>query len=1319
MADSDLLHHYKVLKQFLDISDDASSRAKSNSSRAARAREKLLKLSAAQFKELSTDVYDELKRRIDELRSEPDFLLPKLTFHPKRNQARQKLSLLPQSRFKDLVSDISYEIERRGLHAPQPTQRQPLQASSHHHTGLVTSSHRHTGLIASSHRQTGLAASSHRPTALAALPEVYRAPADIDRSPEDRTADADDRVADFTPADDLATPDMREQVPNHTVGVQATTVVPTKANLAWLSDEEEEEPRRLSLTNGFALREPEPVQERELEPPKEAPIVAEHALLQLDHAALQQDHAALRDTHTALQTGFSDLQTGYSDLELTVASLRGEVSALQAANADLEATCLALKETHVVEKESLEATVLDLKRQNDEHTARAAGLPSAAHVLDLQRDLETARAAAAALRLENQGLKNQRRELRTSRDMSAALADSKRGSVDVNSELKKFYERLDSIGSPKAPANSKEDLLRAEVSQWQRRYEAVQLEKFVSALRTPVQTPDLAKLVSPAGAVSLKSASNFFALVELLFLSLSEGADADLLFDKISAIAVSASKLSSYGDAAQLNNDHAESVREAASHALTATRYYAIHQSLVPKVVVERAVAEVAFTVCDLVATVKLRDGRVESPEVKNLKISPLSRSLDTPDDSVRPLRMANKLMAATPKRENPPIVADNDQSLPLQAASQHKATKSFPLQPKSTSLFDKLSSSVTKADIPADSSESVNQSAGAELADLNSAKARTTEPLARSPKANILDRVKQFESPPQNQNVKKTLNVISPGQSVKAKKSLFSNDPKTQESTSGIKSRDTSMTEANTSTASQGTPTRSKSIFQSLRDRFTSDNTKDGDAKSAEISTDTILPLETSTKTTSTSRDAASETVPALDEPTIDAKSASGSSTSRPVAKETAPILTESPAESIIDANGARGSTTSRNVAKETVPILTESTIGASSASGSTRNNLNGVTESATKPLASNHIDDDEDDEQLGPAMKFSSPIREPESKSESLPASNSSIYSEPEARAEPPVTSTLPEKLETSKHVATQSALLNDDLTGEVSFINSGNNTDAPVRSISLKKVEPGSPILRRVEPQAPNGGVGHQRNTSVNSIKRGGSTSLADEPRKGMKGIPMKAPSFKVKKVNYAEEAKQDPESEEEEYENEETEARQRQEYRKSMAAATFNFDLFDIDDPDNTLTQVLLYLEHQTVQVISTIQDLLSAIKKPDATRGDLRENSRAISEVIRQMTEATNTSMNQTRNHQLKEHGSWVVRSLEDCNHRMNALCKPNAEKNDLEFADRHFKQRLAGISFDIAKCTKELVKTVEEASLKEDIAHLDARINQVEAEDLT
>ena len=50
------------------------------------------------------------------------------------------------------------------------------------------------------------------------------------------------------------------------------------------------------------------------------------------------------------------------------------------------------------------------------------------------------------------------------------------------------------------------------------------------------------------------------------------------------------------------------------------------------------------------------------------------------------------------------------------------------------------------------------------------------------------------------------------------------------------------------------------------------------------------------------------------------------------------------------------------------------------------------------------------------------------------------------------------------------------------------------------------------------------------------------------------------------------------------------------------------------------------------------------------------------------------------------------------------------DANDGDYADKHFKQRLAGIAFDVAKCTKELVKSVEEASLKEEIEYLNAHM---------
>lgn len=112
-SEEQLSRHYHVLKQYLASQlRDENGNPKPN-----RARDKLLRLSVTQFMELSTDVYDELIRREDErlqrVRDVPKYLLPRPNFHPKRNQARQKLSTLPIERFRQLATDVFYELERR------------------------------------------------------------------------------------------------------------------------------------------------------------------------------------------------------------------------------------------------------------------------------------------------------------------------------------------------------------------------------------------------------------------------------------------------------------------------------------------------------------------------------------------------------------------------------------------------------------------------------------------------------------------------------------------------------------------------------------------------------------------------------------------------------------------------------------------------------------------------------------------------------------------------------------------------------------------------------------------------------------------------------------------------------------------------------------------------------------------------------------------------------------------------------------------------------------------------------------------------------
>lgn len=1100
MADTALLHHYKVLKQFLDISDDLLSRAKTNSSRAARAREKLLKLSGAQFRELSTDVYDELRRRIDESRSEPDFLLPKLTFHPKRNQARQKLSSLPQLRFKDLVSDISYEIERRHLHLPPGPEQHPVDSA------LLLSTHTSETALAlpgdhsRSHSRLQSQQSDFRSMDRSSLKHRSSQVLGSDTASQTRNRASRQSNASFSTLegsqianstalqDEITTPDTRSQVAQQSIGIQATTVVPTKASMTWSSDEEDglenqdtsEKARRISFPNSFAL--PKPAPPRALDEPVDTGLDD-----QLEKLRLENESRA----------------KALSDVQEQLAQTQGEKSRLQDS---LEA--LQISHRNVLqEKESLLLQIKELKETNASRDAQS------------QPQIQELSAQNSALRLEITALQAR---LSQSALAGAKLVTASRN-LNLSADMKTFFDKLELLPSTDIPKERKlkEDLLKNEVSQWQRKFESQRNDEVMSQIRSLTSNKQLHNMVSSNGRIPMKRAIEFFSLVDV-FISALQIAEPnpDLLFEKISIIAIDANKISSLGHAHALSdNGQADGIREAASHVLTSTRYFVTHSALFPKSIVERSVAELAFAMCDFISKHKIltEDGLPQisnALEPKDLEFSPV----------IKPLRMQKRSVV---HEDTSPVT--------------HNASKTA-YSPRAKSV-------------------------------------ETTAFEPRSPqaaKASILDKMKKFEE--------QSPQPIS----------LDDTSDKQENLTSAEKAYIPSDTKSPTKSQLETTPTRNKSIFQSLRDRFTNENgTKDGQAAK---------------------HDAASE------KGLNSSVSESANITRSPTYESAQPDTTVTKEGSIKFDDASENSES-----------------GQAEAS---------LTHGSPKTYSRNIVEQ--------PSVEHSVPLQEKTEELNRIPATAQDA--------------TSPSKME-----------------------------NGTVRSTAR----------------------------SVSSPKSQSSSESHT--------LPVKRTSFKVRKVSYDEAAntssppteslslrKKVSESEDDEkYEedDEEDEIRQRQDYRKSMAAATFNFDLFDIDDPDNTLTQVLLYLEHQTVQVISTIQDLLSAIKKPDATRGELRDNSSAISEVISQMTEATNTSMNQTRNHQLKEHGSWVVRSLEDCNHRMNALCKPNADKEDSEFADRHFKQRLAGISFDIAKCTKELVKTVEEASLKEDIANLDARL--IHADDLT
>lgn len=83
-----------------------------------RVRDKLLRLTHEQFRELSQDVHDELVRRQQHEAQAFDWLPSNPLLHSKRNEARKKLSTLHVVRFQHLVDDIVFEFERRFPNVP-------------------------------------------------------------------------------------------------------------------------------------------------------------------------------------------------------------------------------------------------------------------------------------------------------------------------------------------------------------------------------------------------------------------------------------------------------------------------------------------------------------------------------------------------------------------------------------------------------------------------------------------------------------------------------------------------------------------------------------------------------------------------------------------------------------------------------------------------------------------------------------------------------------------------------------------------------------------------------------------------------------------------------------------------------------------------------------------------------------------------------------------------------------------------------------------------------------------------------------------------
>lgn len=145
-------------------------------------------------------------------------------------------------------------------------------------------------------------------------------------------------------------------------------------------------------------------------------------------------------------------------------------------------------------------------------------------------------------------------------------------------------------------------------------------------------------------------------------------------------------------------------------------------------------------------------------------------------------------------------------------------------------------------------------------------------------------------------------------------------------------------------------------------------------------------------------------------------------------------------------------------------------------------------------------------------------------------------------------------------------------------------------------------------------------------------------------------------------------------------------------------------------DKEVAELQQYVEEKTSGTVDAIGELLSGIKS-NAPAKDLTTVISHIQLLVGGIIDHFKAAMGKSQNQMLKEKGTFLVDNLEHCTTRMGMLRTDELDQMPAENKpNRHLKQRLAGVSYDMAKCTKELVKTVEYVALNIEVNDIDRQL---------
>lgn len=1194
MHHRDVHHYYLALQTFFDVIEVKYDR--SNSPRAQKARAKLLKLSASQFYELSTDVYDELQRRINDEQTQSEYLLPKASFHMKRNQARQKLANLSQTRFNDLVDDILFEIKRRGYDA-KPEAIPQSQTASREIDGYET---------------------SLNPTN--ATPSKYNT----------NSSNSDLSSTHIPPT-----------------SIQASKIIPKKASIDWSSDEED--------AAGRPINDLTPTEERKirsgLNDPKDSPNINDSnaSLQSYPQQSLTPVLKTVSDNYHYEDLNDSPLGDGFTKVELKNNSehtVQGNENSDSESFNDKSGAVDKLKHELAVLESSNEKLTILISELKDENTALRKNdtrdnTGNFSSNETFQKELTSLSSQVSALSIENEKLKQQLSEMELKAKRVMLIKPESTGSeVDIN---------------------LLEDL--------QTKY--------------PLDQASVSKYITDEGSIPFASIKHVHSFITLLFANLQQekediGKD---LFENLSRLSDSISQVLVLVDIPDFK-DEVILLRASLSHLITAIRYYSIYNSLLPKITVQAAIAELAFAVCNLIGSTKIK---LDDPNNENLitkrtqdnknphtpRIDPLNHNL-----SQNQLKKPGEVARGSDdgKDEMSPV---KPLKITQRANMSPNLKPSSSRKPSGNLLFPSMIN--TKSPLSSSHSGRTNDEPSSGTVKEASAM-KDTRPLKFETRSSQDSSSRQFQNGIASQ-------PITPTKSVNNAK-LSNGTPKLPLPTSAAPE-----TSKKATVEDRTIPLLSskKAVETPIEKHLLPDeNEKDLTKASSKSFTDKL-------KTFANSAGIGLR---------VDKEQFNSTNAFKAKALDDKPDSLEAPLE---PKESLQQSDTYNPDAKpkEITPKKSDYYGVKSSDANPTPSKL---TDKLRKTFED--ISDDESDENSKSDLNNSSNFSDDGSTYLALKQSLNrgvAASSEPRVIKKATVYSPRAEHHSISKGGETRSATDNEfsDFNTELSLVHANDFTESSatttlptannsLEATTLKKTDLPDSKLEKTE----NSLAVEERTNSVEANNDTKKSKIEDlDENSDYQFVPLRKEASRVESKDQGQIAKEINDNEEEDRD------------------ANFDVDAFDIENPDNTLSELLLYLEHQTVEVISTIQSLLSSIKALHATKGNLRQESNAINQVIRQMVDATSVSMNQSRNASLKEHGTWVVKSLEDCSLRMISLCqlnphgKVNNVQGDEDFADKHFKQRLAGIAFDVAKCTKELVKTVEEASLKEDIAYLNSRLN--------